>query len=312
MFKNRILPPSRVIALLLGLACLGATAAAQMPASTSPSFKAGTLTVQQYGSQGEPVILIPGLASGAWVWDNTVAHLAATHVVYTVALAGFDGIPAPTGDANLMDSADSSLLALITTRHMARPVIIGHSLGGTLAIRFATEHSNLLSGAIAVDGLPIFPGAEHMTPEQRAAGAKNLSAAMASATPEQFSAQQLGYMQRIGVLNADTAAKYAAFTGRSDPVATGTYAAEDFMLDLRPELKNITVPLLEISPYNTADFSMPPMAMSEAQKTAYYEQLLSGVPNCKVVSISPSRHFVMLDQPARFLSVVKDFLAAHK
>lgn len=313
MFKNRILQSGRFPAFLLGFACLGASAAAaQLPAATSPSFKVGTLTVQQYGSQGEPVILIPGLVSGAWVWDNTVAHLAAKHVVYTVTLAGFDGIPAPTGDVNLMDSADSSLLALITTRHMARPVIIGHSLGGTLAIRFATEHSNLLRGVIAVDGLPVFPGAENMTAEQRAAGAKNLSAAMASATSEQFKAQQLGYMQRIGVLNADTAAKYAVFTGRSDPVATGKYAAEDFALDLRPGLKNIAVPLLEVSPYNAADFSTPPMTMSEAQKTAYYEQLLIGAPNAKVVSISPSRHFVMIDQPAQFLGVVQEFLAAHK
>jgi pimeloyl-ACP methyl ester carboxylesterase len=50
------------------------------------------------------------------------------------------------------------------------------------------------------------------------------------------------------------------------------------------------------------------MSLSEEQKTAYYEKLLAGAPDVKVVSISPSRHFVMLDQPRRFLEAVDGFL----
>lgn len=50
------------------------------------------------------------------------------------------------------------------------------------------------------------------------------------------------------------------------------------------------------------------MQLSEAQKTVYYQSLLANAPNAKVVSISPSRHFVMLDQPAKFQQVLADFL----
>jgi pimeloyl-ACP methyl ester carboxylesterase len=50
------------------------------------------------------------------------------------------------------------------------------------------------------------------------------------------------------------------------------------------------------------------MIMSEAQKTAYYQSLLADAPNAKVVSISPSRHFVMLDQPAKFQQAIDSFL----
>jgi len=53
---------------------------------------------------------------------------------------------------------------------------------------------------------------------------------------------------------------------------------------------------------------VPPMVMSEAQKVAYYQSLLANAPNAKVLSISPSRHFVMLDQPARFQRALDDFL----
>ena len=84
--------------------------------------------------------------------------------------------------------------------------------------------------------------------------------------------------------------------------------AEDLAADLRPGLKHANVPILEISPYYAPDFSQPPMQLSEAQKTAYYQSLLANAPNAKVVSISPSRHFVMLDQPAKFQQVLVAFL----
>lgn len=292
----------------------GAVAASPAMAEPAMSFTVGTLKVQRHGDHGSPLILIPGLGSGAWVWDDTVAHLDDNHVVYAVTLAGFDGVPPPVQKTGLMDQAGASLLQLIDEHHIDKPVLVGHSLGGTLAIRFATEHADLLAGVVAVDGMPIFPGAERMDAAQREAAAARMGAQMAQATPEQFKAQQVGYMHGMGVLDAAAAEKYGALQARSDPATTAQYMAEDFALDLRPQLPKISVPLLEISPYNAPDFaaaaarSGQPL-ISEQQKTDYYRQLLAGAPHLKVVSISPSRHFVMLDQPQRFLEVLDNFLA---
>lgn len=286
-----------------------AALALDAPAS-SETFTVGTLKVQRYGDQGRVVILIPGLAGGPWMWKDTIQALRADHVVYALTLAGFNGMPAPQGDGNLLDRADAALLALIRDHKIDRPVLVGHSLGGTLSIRFAGEHSDLLSGVVAVDGLPIFPGMERLTPEQRHAAAERMRAQMAQASPEQFRAQQLAYMQGMGLIDADKAAAYAALNARSDAAAVAGYMADDVAADYRPGLKDITVPLLEISPYNAPDFSAPPMMMSESQKTAYYESFLAGAPNATVLSISPARHFVMLDQPARFQDALDKFLQA--
>jgi hypothetical protein len=95
---------------------------------------------------------------------------------------------------------------------------------------------------------------------------------------------------------------------RSDIKASAQYMAEDLAFDGRPGLKQANVPILEISPYNAPDFSQPPMQFSEAQKVAYYQSLLANAPNVKVVSISPSRHFAMLDQPVKFQQVLDDFM----
>src|SRR5699024_517867 len=151
----------------------------------------------------------------------------------------------------------------------------------TLAIRFAEMHSDLLAGVVAVDGLPVFPGTGSLTGEQRQARARAMKTRMASMSADQFKAQQTRYMQYMGVKDDDLAQRCGKLQARSDPAATAEYMAEDMARDDRADLKNIHVPLLEISPYNAPDFeqaakrSGQPL-ITEQAKTALYQKILSG------------------------------------
>lgn len=284
---------------------------APLAAPAAETFQVGTLKVQRYGHGGRPVILVPGLAGGPWVWQDTIATLARTNTVYAVTLAGFDGTPSPTGSEPWLDQVDDSLAKLVRSKGIQKNVIVGHSLGGTVALRFAGRHPDLTAGVVAVDGLPVFPGMDRVDPAQRQAIAAGMKAQFESATPEAFRAQLLGYMQKIGTLDPATAERVAPLNARSDQKAVARYMAEDTAADFRPVLKDAKAPILEISPYNAPDFAEGPMKMSEAQKTAYYASLLTDAPNAKVVSIGPSRHYVMLDQPAAFQKALADFIQAH-
>ena len=290
--------------LAAGLAQVQIARAADIPSD----FRVGTMTVRHYGDHGNPLILIPGLACGGWVWDDTVARLKKDHVLYVVTLAGFDGVAPVQG--KLLELAGDSLLQLIRTQHLDRPVLIGHSLGGTLSIQFAESHSDLISGVVAVDGLPVFPGTEGVPADQRAKMGENMRAQMTGTTPEQFGAQQIQFMKTMGTLSETRAVELAGHTSRSDPAATAQYMSEEVAWDLRPGRGSISVPVLEISPYNAADFSNPARPISEPQKTAYYGALLQGTPKLEVVSIAPARHFVMFDQPDLFAAALTRFLAA--
>lgn len=283
--------------------------------STSPLWAAdhtpttvGSIKIEKHGDHGRPIVLIPGLGGGPWVWLDTVAKLEKDHVVYTLTLAGFDGMPAPKQDGNLFDLADQSLGNWLQSAHIGKPILVGHSLGATLALRFASEHPELISGVVAVDGLPLFPGMDRVSDEQRKTMASKMQEHMASFTPEQFKAEQLSYMRQTGMIDQNQAEHYAFLNARSDVKATAQYMAEDLASDLRPGLKNATVPILEISPYKESDFSSGPVKMSEQQKADYYKSLLANAPNAKVVSISPARHFVMLDQPAKFQQTLDEFI----
>ena len=287
------------------VAAVWMSVAAAIAADGPAVFDVGTLHVERHGDRGSPVILIPGLASGAWVWQDSIAALQGEHRIYALTLAGFDGRPAVKGDA--LASAVSSLRELIVTQRLDKPVLVGHSLGGTLALMFAAAHSDLIDGVVAVDGLPVFPSTEATPAAQRPALAERIRAQFAGVAQADFEAQQLQYMRRVGVVNDGQAAAIAKLTSRSDPQAVADYAGALMALDLRAQLPAIRVPVLEIAPYLASDYAA--MGISEDAKRSYYQSLLSGVAKLEVVTIAPARHFVMVDQPEAFNQALRKFLA---
>ena len=280
-------------------------AQAQTP---SASFDVGSIHVDQYGSGQPALILIPGLTDSAAIWNATIAHFAPQHTIYALTLGGFGGRPAPA--APVVDKADADITALITQHNISKPVLIGHSLGGHVALRLAAEHSDLLRGVISVDGTPIFPGYEKMTPAQRAASANGIASQIRSLTPEQFQAGErqmmLPYLTKPQNVDAVAAAGQGA-----DPAASAEYMTELMSADIRPQLAKITVPLLEIMPFDASLDPQNPQTpfRSEAQKQQYYSALLASAKTARIATVNDSRHFVMYDQPQQFYTLVQNFLA---
>ena len=304
---------STLFAAMLGVsACLPAHAAdAAAPANRYAStlvpaerFDINGMLVERHGQAGTPMIFIPGLASGAWAWQDATRQFMADHVVYVLTLPGFDGSAARPGKP--MAAALASLDALITTRKLAKPVLVGHSLGGTLAIAHAEQHPGSVGAIVALDGLPVFPGTEQMAQAARADMADGIKARMAGVTREGFAVQQAQYMRAVGVTDIGRADELARLSARSDPDATIAYMADTLALDLRAELPKITAPVLLMSPYFAADAAQG--GPSEAAKADYYRSLMAGTAHLKVVSISPARHFAMFDQPQQVVDAIRAFL----
>lgn len=267
-------------------------------------FEAGSLLVERHGQRGTPLILIPGLGSGAWAWQDTVRQFSGEHVVYVLTLAGFDGRAPAAGKT--LENAQQSLRELIVSRKLDKPVLVGHSLGAALSIGFAEQHSDLIRGVVAIDGLPVFPGTEHTPAAQRAQVAAGVKASMAGVSKEMFALQQQQYMRGVGVTDMARADELAKLSARSDPATMIGAMAELFALDLRPGLPDIKVPVLLIAPYFEPDSSQT--ATTREMKTAYYTSLMAGTPKLQVLSIAPARHFVMFDQPQMLADALRAYL----
>ena len=270
-------------------------------------FELKGMLVERHGSGPQPLVLVPGLASGGWVWGQMVRDFAPHHTVYVVTLPGFDGRPAVGGDP--FDAARGALAELIAARRLARPVLVGHSIGATLALALAQELPDRIGGVVAIDGLPVFPRTEDMTPEERAAIAEGMRKQMAALSGPAFVSQQHGYMRAIGMTDIGKADDAARLTSRSDPAATAAYMGAVLARDLRPGLAAIRAPVLVLVPYFAPDaVVLNNINITIADKLAYYRELMSGTPRLEVAAIDKARHFAMIDQPEAVADAVRRFL----
>ncbi len=308
---------SLLFALLVGLAgaSLVPSAAAQAPteapnrfaAQPTPAerFEIKGMLVERHGSGPRPLVLVPGLSSGGWVWGQMVRDLSPGHSVYVVTLPGFDGRPAVGGDP--FDAAKDALAELIASRKLSKPVLVGHSLGATLALALAQDLPQQVGGVVAIDGLPVFPRTEDMPPEQRAAMAEGIRKQMAALAGPAFASQQHQYMRSIGMIDLGKADDAARLTSRSDPGAVAAYMGAVLSRDLRPGLASVKAPVLMLVPYFAPD-AVVLNNITIADKLAYYRELMSGTPRLEVEAIDKARHFAMVDQPEAVADAVRRFL----
>lgn len=290
----------------------GAPARASIPPAlpaANASFDSGSLHVDVYGTAGKPaMIFIPGLTCGPWEWAGEIARFAPDYTVYALTLPGFDGRAAIRGP--LFAAVTGDFWSLLRTRGIEKPILVGHSLGGTLGFMLAEQHSDRLRALVAVDGMPIFPGMESMQPAQRGGIAQQMGAMLSAiATPAAFEAAEKTYSLPYLLTSHSDIAAVAPLTARSDPKAVAQWMQEDMTLDLRPQLGAISVPVLEIAPFDPQfDPKAPAKIATAADKRAYYAALLGGDATARVRVVAPARHFIMYDRPKALDAVIAQFV----
>lgn len=294
-------------ALFAAVVCFATFLPVTAPATTLASlqapaeaFTSGSFHVDRYGSGPTNVIFIPGLACGPWEWAREISALSQHNTVYALTLSGFDGIPyAITSEP--FDAFSHDFWALLDARRIARPVVIGHSLGGTLAIALAEQHSDRLAGILALDGLPVFPTLAQAGDGARAKAAQAAAAQIAAETHDQVVSYERKYMQ-TATLDATLVDPTAALESRSDPKGIAAWIDADLSHDLRSNLAQITIPFVELMPYAT------PNPYTQDQTLAFYQSLVAGAPHVTVIPIPNARHFAMLDQPQAVDDAITHFL----
>lgn len=105
--------------------------------------------ISRHGTRGGPVvILIHGLGLNRDVWQWTLPALSDGYDVITYDLLGHGESIAPPPRPTLMDFSDQ-LLRLMDAMQIERAAIVGFSLGGMIARRFAMNHRDRCS-ALAI------------------------------------------------------------------------------------------------------------------------------------------------------------------
>jgi pimeloyl-ACP methyl ester carboxylesterase len=272
-------------------------AAALLPASAAPAFRA------EVKGAGAPVILIPGLASSGEVWQETAAHLCVRHQCHILTLAGFAGVPALAGE-QLLPAAEQQLADYIAANKLGKPTVIGHSLGGFLGMKLASDHPDKVGRLVILDSLPALGATRNpaATREQLQAAAAQLRDGMRSQDDATFSAMQQRSV--AGMVTSPAYAQRIADWGRQSDRATVTDAMYDILSsDLREDIARIKAPTLVLGTWA----AYKPFAPKEAVEGVFKSQY-ARLPGVKVELAENARHFIMYDEPEWMYARIDQFI----
>ena len=263
-------------------------------AQLSFAQQAAPFEVALHGSSEKHILLIPGFSCSGDVWESTVEQLKDSYTCHVFTMAGFAGIPTNgTADWNLWRK---EIANYISAKQLGQTTVLGHSLGGMMALDLAASFPSLIKEILVVDALPCLAALNNAAFESQSdldcTASINM---MVNQSPEQFEMMQkssIGYMST----NTDKHDEIVSWTLKSDRATLGKIFCELSNLDLRNELDQIKCP--------TRVLLEAPFQALEPVIAKQYGKL-----NEVQLNFAPKGlHFVMYDAPKWYASQVLDFL----
>ena len=270
------------IAAAVGFGLLPASACA------ASAFALTRFSVVVEGS-GPDVILIPGLTASRAVWKGVVAGFPG-YRYHLIQLSGFAGEPARGNASGRVAAATAGELArYIAANRLRRPALVGHSMGGTIALMVAARQPALAGRVMVIDMLPQ-PSALFGSSAEGVRGLADSLGGLAAAPGGRELVASL-----IGMFGDGSAA-----SARSDPDVVARATHELAVTDLRPELAKIRAPLTVV------------YASLDPQRRAALDRLYAASyrmrPGARLIRVDNSGHMIMADQPKRFRALFAEFL----
>jgi len=274
--------------------------------------------VKIYG-QGPPMMLIPGLkGDGDGTWNTTVDHFKDRYTCYVITLAGFAGQPPSGQTAGLLRGQRDELLSYIIKKRMVKPVLVGFSFGGVLALWMASSAPDLFGPVIDIDGVPYDSGLEdpNINQDSLLKSTEDLIAKVSAFTPARIARidsirhtikdqmEAFHYLKRLisqpahipPVIRWDTA---------SDIRSSLLMELEMRALNLEGAIASIKSAILVLGSWKGYDT----FTTLEQAETAYRRQFMKA-PRAIVHFSANGRHFLMWDDFAWMCSEMDNFLSA--
>lgn len=240
----------------------------------------GHLHVDDAGSgNGVPVVFLHGFAGDGRQWSKQLRHVRTGHRALAVDLRGHGRSPRPLDGDYTVDSMAADLARVLDDRRLGRFVMVGHSMGGAVAIEYAGRHPDRVAGLVAVAA----PG--RTPPEQ----AQQVITKLQSNYEETASA----YWQRLlGNATPDTRRQVLTGMAQFPREESMRIIRALFAYDPGPALLSYRGPKLSITPPGHDG----PAEVHRLDPTVRHE------------TIAGTSHWIQMDRPAELNAVLDRFL----
>jgi len=257
---------------------------------------------------GPAIVLIHGITGSAETWSDVIGPLARHHTVIAPDLLGHGQSAKPRGDYSLGAYA-SGIRDLIAALDVDRATIVGHSLGGGVAMQFAYQFPERVERLVLVDSGGLGREVNVLLRSAALPGAEIVLPLLASQRVRQAGAWVAGALARVGIRpgNADAGEMARGFASLADletrqafiHTVRGIIEPGGQRVSARDRLYLAAgVPTLIV--WGDRD----PMIPVDHGYAAH--ELM---PGSRLEVFAGAGHFPHRDDPARFVSVLEEFLA---
>ena len=262
------------------------------------------LVVRRHGrphNEAPTLVFLHGLTDSGSGWPGAVSHWVDDYAIITVDARGHGESPRFTRDqleAHPGDVMVEDAIHLLEQLGEA-PVVVGHSLGGAVALAVAVRRPDLVRAVVLEDPAPLGPYEQQHDPARGEEFLSGVRESIAAADEEQLLAQRRDKHPTWAEeeLRASGIAEQQMDT---DYLAHGDYKPSATWPELFAEL---IVPALVV----TGDADEGICVDGEMEKG----MAALANPNVKLVRLSGAGHCVRREQPTRFYQAVDEFLATH-
>ena len=236
--------------------------------------------------EGPALVYLNSLGSDLRIWDGVVERLGGYHLRHD--LRGHGLSDAPAGPYSIGDMA-RDLRRVIDQAGLQRPIIVGISVGGLIALRFALAWPDTVAGLVICDSAARIGSAEAWNERIAAVEADGLDAVAPAVVARWFSA---GFADRA------TLAGYRNMLRRTPARGYTATCAALRDEDLRGRVAEIDVPALVLC--GSEDLPTPP---------EQGRQLASSLPRGRFLEIGATGHLPCLERPEAVAGAIAEFAA---
>jgi pimeloyl-ACP methyl ester carboxylesterase len=250
--------------------------------------------VAKTGKGKQAMIFIPGFASSGDVWNETKSNFEKEFTCYTFTMAGFAGVkPQPNAS---FKSWETEIANYIKANKIERPIIVGHSVGGGLALALASDYPELINKIAVVDALPCL--AALRDPSFKSQENNDCTSMLTQITA--MSEDEFYQMQKrnMAMLLADASKQDEAISWsmKSDRKTFSEMYCDFSNTDLRDKIAKIQCPSLILLEFGFSNYKAPIEAQYKNLKTASFQYSNKGL------------HFIMYDDKEWYLAQLNNFI----